>query len=149
VRPRLCRFARTFPHVFAHGTHDLVQDTHHHAARGRPMTALTIAHVLSSFGMGGQERMALELAISQKKRGHCVLAVSLAAGSEGPLGELFRGAGIPAESVPKHAGVDASLPLRLATLVGGAGADVVHTHNPHAMIYGAPAAGLARAKSVH
>ncbi len=113
------------------------------------MSALTIAHVLSSFGMGGQERMALELATWQKKRGHRVLAVSLAAGSEGTLGELFRAAGIPAHNVPKHAGVDASLPVRLATLIGGEAVDVVHTHNPHAMIYGAPAAGLARAKSVH
>jgi len=113
------------------------------------MNALTVAHVLSSFGMGGQERMALDLASWQKKRGHRVFAVSLAAGTEGPLGELFRAAGIPAHSVPKHAGIDASLPVRLATLIGGEGADVVHTHNPHAMIYGAPAAGLARAKSVH
>ena len=95
------------------------------------MNSLTIAHVLSSFGMGGQERMALELATWQKKRGHRVLAISLAAGNEGPLGELFRAAGIRAESVPKHSGVDASLPVRLATVIGGEGADIVHTHNPH------------------
>lgn len=113
------------------------------------MNAMKIAHVLSSFGMGGQERMALELATWQKKHGHGVLAVSLAPDAEGPLGELFRAAGIAAESVPKHAGVDASLPVRLATLLGGERIDIVHTHNPHAMIYGAPAAGLARAKSVH
>ena len=113
------------------------------------MSALTVAHVLSSFGMGGQERMALELATWQKRRGHRVLAVSLAPGAEGPLGQLFRAAGVETSTVPKHAGVDASLPVRLATLLGTEGADVVHTHNPHAMIYGAPAAGLARAKSVH
>ncbi|HTQ04130.1 MAG TPA: glycosyltransferase [Polyangiaceae bacterium] len=113
------------------------------------MSALTVVHVLSSFGVGGQERMALELASWQKRRGHRVLAVSLAPDGEGPLGELFRAAGIEAETVPKHAGVDASLPVRLATVLGGAGADIAHTHNPHAMIYGAPAAGLARCKSVH
>lgn len=113
------------------------------------MSALSVVHVLSSFGMGGQERMALDLASWQKRRGHRVLAVSLAPDGEGPLGELFRGAGIDARSVPKKTGVDASLPVRLATLLGGEGVDIVHTHNPHAMIYGAPAAGLARAKSVH
>jgi glycosyltransferase involved in cell wall biosynthesis len=113
------------------------------------MSALTIAHVLSSFGMGGQERVALELASWQRKRGHRVLAVSLGAGPEGPLAELFRGADVRAETVPKHTGVDASLPVRLASLLAADGVDVVHTHNPHAMIYGAPAASLARAKSVH
>jgi glycosyltransferase involved in cell wall biosynthesis len=113
------------------------------------MSSLTVAHVLSSFGMGGQERMALDLASSQKKRGHRVIAVSLAPDAEGPLGENFRAAGVETASLPKHAGFDASLPVRLATLLGGVHADVVHTHNPHAMIYGAPAAGLARVRSVH
>jgi glycosyltransferase involved in cell wall biosynthesis len=113
------------------------------------MSALTIAHVLSSFGMGGQERVALELAGWQRKRGHRVLAVSIAQAPEGPLAALFRAADVRAETLPKHAGVDASLPVRLATLLGGEHVDVVHTHNPHAMIYGAPAASLARAKSVH
>ncbi len=113
------------------------------------MSTLTIAHVLSSFGMGGQERVALDLATWQRKRGHRVLAVSIAQAPEGPLAELFRGADVRAETVPKYAGVDASLPVRLATLLGGEHVDIVHTHNPHAMIYGAPAASLARAKSVH
>jgi glycosyltransferase involved in cell wall biosynthesis len=113
------------------------------------MSALAISHVLSSFGMGGQERVALDLATWQKNHGHRVLAISIAPESEGPLAARFRAAGVHVESMPKHPGVDASLPLRLATLLGGAGVDVVHTHNPHAMIYGAPAASLVRAKSVH
>jgi glycosyltransferase involved in cell wall biosynthesis len=99
--------------------------------------------------MGGQERVALDLAAWQRKRGHRVIAVSLAPEPEGPLAELFRGADVRAETMPKYSGVDASLPVRLASLLGGENVEVVHTHNPHAMIYGAPAASLARAKSVH
>jgi glycosyltransferase involved in cell wall biosynthesis len=113
------------------------------------MSVFSIAHVLSSFGMGGQERVALDLASWQKKRGHRVLAVSLAPEPEGPLGELFRAAGVRTETVPKYGGVDASLPVRLRAVLSAANVELVHTHNPHAMIYGAPAASLARAKSVH
>ena len=113
------------------------------------MSTFSIAHVLSSFGMGGQERVALDLASWQRKRGHRVIAISIAPEPEGPLAELFRAAGVRAETMPKYSGLDASLPVRLAALLGGESIDVVHTHNPHAMIYGAPAASLVRAKSVH
>ena len=37
--------------------------------------ALSIVHVLSSFGMGGQERVALDLAAGQADAGHRVLTV--------------------------------------------------------------------------
>ena len=113
------------------------------------MSTFSIAHVLSSFGMGGQERVALDLATWQRKRGHRVIAISIAPEPEGPLAELFRAAGVRAETMPKYSGLDASLPVRLAALLNGEKVDVVHTHNPHAMIYGAPAASLVRAKSVH
>ena len=113
------------------------------------MSGLTIVHVLSSFGTGGQEHLALNLAACQRRRGERVLAVSLAAGAEGPLAAAFRARDIEAHGVPKGAGVDASLPFRLSSLLRRERADVVHTHNPHALIYGAPAAGLARAAVVH
>lgn len=113
------------------------------------MSTFSIAHVLSSFGMGGQERVALDLASWQRKRGHRVIAISIAPEPEGPLAELFRAADVRAETMPKYSGLDASLPVRLAALLGAEKVDVVHTHNPHAMIYGAPAASLVRAKSVH
>ena len=51
---------------------------------------MIIAHVLSSFGVGGQERVALDLAAAQRARGHTVIAVSLAPPPEGPLAEEFR-----------------------------------------------------------
>ncbi|HEY3499064.1 MAG TPA: glycosyltransferase [Polyangiaceae bacterium] len=113
------------------------------------MTSLAIAHVLSSFGLGGQERMALDLARRQRERGHRVIAISIAAPPDGPIAESFHAADIPTETIPKGAGVDATLPVRLASSLSAQRVDVVHTHNPHALIYGAPAANLARAAAVH
>ena len=110
---------------------------------------MIIAHVLSSFGLGGQERMALELASKQRAAGHFVVAISLSGQPEGPVAEGFRNAGVRAETVAKGDGLDASLPVRLAGRLREERVEVVHTHNPHALIYGAPAAGLARAAIVH
>jgi glycosyltransferase involved in cell wall biosynthesis len=113
------------------------------------MTSLSIAHVLSSFGMGGQERVALDLARRQRARGHRVIAISLAAPPDGPIAESFRAAEVRTETIPKGNGVDPTLPVRLANCLAGEHIDIVHTHNPHALIYGAPAANLARAAAVH
>jgi glycosyltransferase involved in cell wall biosynthesis len=110
---------------------------------------MIIAHVLSSFGLGGQEKVALDLASRQRSAGHFVVAVSLATPPEGLLADEFRRAGVRAKTVPKSGGVDASLPVRLAGFLRDERVDVVHTHNPHALIYGAPAASLARAAIVH
>ena len=114
------------------------------------MKPLAIAHVLSSFGLGGQERVALSLSRMQREAGHRVLAVSLASPPEGPLAASFHEAGVVTDSVPKHGpSVDPSLPVRLATLLMSHGVDLVHTHNPHALIFGAPAAAMAGAVTVH
>ena len=50
---------------------------------------MRIAHVLSSLAMGGQERVALDLAAAQVRRGHHVCAVSLAPLPHGALAEQF------------------------------------------------------------
>lgn len=113
------------------------------------MSTLGIAHVLSSFGLGGQERVALDLARRQRARGHRVLAISLAAPPDGPIAEQFRAAEVRTETIPKGGGVDPTLPVRLASCLKSEHVDVVHTHNPHALIYGAPAANLARAAAIH
>lgn len=114
------------------------------------MSSLKIAHVLSSFHTGGQERVALDLATQQRAAGHQVCAISLAPAPEGPNGAAFRAAGIRTQTIAKtHRGVDVTLPLRLAAFLARRGADVVHTHNPHALVYGAAAAGIVHAASVH
>jgi glycosyltransferase involved in cell wall biosynthesis len=109
---------------------------------------LRIAHVLSSFGMGGQERVALDLAVGQRALGHEVQAISLAA-EEGPLALEFQEAGVATHTVAKRDGFDVTLFWRLARHLMRSRIDIVHTHNPQPLIYGAPAARLARAGAVH
>ena len=113
---------------------------------------MNIAHLLPTFGMGGQERVALDLAVGQKARGHEVLGVSLGEGTDGPLADEFRAHGIAVDTRtkwPRQVGIDLSLPARLAQLFRSRHIDVVHTHNPQPLIYGAPAGKLAGATTVH
>lgn len=109
----------------------------------------SIVHVLSSYGVGGQERVALDLAIGQKARGHDVSVISLAPAPDGAMASEFTEAGIPAGRVAKRGGLDPTLVPRLARELRRRGADVVHTHNPLPLIYGAPAARLAGAAAIH
>ena len=107
-------------------------------------------HVLSSYGVGGQERIALDLAIGQRARGHRVAVVSLAPPPDGAMVDEFAAAGIATERIAKHKpGIDLALVPRLARTLRTLAADVVHTHNPLPLIYGAPAARLARAAAIH
>lgn len=110
----------------------------------------SIVHVLSSFGVGGQERVALDLVIGQKARGHKVSVLSLAPPPDGAMASEFRDHGIAVDRVPKRGeGLDATLVPRLARALKKLDADVVHTHNPLPLIYGAPAARLAGAAAIH
>ena len=54
------------------------------------MTLLRIAHVLPSFEIGGQERVALDVARAHRAAGHRVLACTFLRGGEGPLAPAFR-----------------------------------------------------------
>ena len=109
-----------------------------------------VAHVLSSFGMGGQERVALDLATCQARSGYRVCAVSLAPPPDGPLADQFRAAGVGVARVARsRAGLDPGLVVRLARWFKSNGVSLVHTHNPMALIYGASAARLAGAPVVH
>jgi glycosyltransferase involved in cell wall biosynthesis len=109
----------------------------------------SIVHVLSSYGVGGQERVALDLAIGQLARGHDVSVLSLAPPPDGAMADEFAAAGIPVGRVVKRDGIDATLVPRLASALLDRRADVVHTHNPLPLIYGAPAARIAGAAVIH
>lgn len=111
--------------------------------------SFTIAHVLGSFGMGGAERVALDLASVQKQLGHRVLTVSLDPGPEGPLAAVFRDRGLRIYNLPKRPGIDLTLPLRARRLFRREEVDVVHTHNPQPLIYTALAGRMARMAVVH
>jgi glycosyltransferase involved in cell wall biosynthesis len=111
---------------------------------------LSIVHVLSSYGVGGQERVALDLAIGQMARGHRVGVISLAPPPDGGMAEELSRAGAELGRVPKRdGGVDPSLVLRLARELRTRRADVVHTHNPLPLVYGVPAARLVGAAAIH
>ena len=106
--------------------------------------------MLSSFGVGGQERVALDLAIGQRARGYDVAVISLAPPPDGAMADEFREHHIKVERVAQRpGGVDVTLVPRLVRVLRGLRADVVHTHNPLPLIYGAPAARLAGARAIH
>ncbi len=112
--------------------------------------ALQIAHLLSSLELGGQERVALDLAAGQVRAGHRVTAVSLAPAPDGRLASEFLEAGAVVVRVERRRrGADPALLLRLARWLGANRVDLVHTHNRMALMYGAPAGRLARIAVVH
>jgi glycosyltransferase involved in cell wall biosynthesis len=117
------------------------------------MPPLVIVHLLSSFDVGGQERVALELARAQVLRGHAVHAVSLAPEPHGALATELTAAGVRVASVPRAARFGPREVLgviaRLQRLLVSLRADVLHTHNPQPLAYGAPAARLAGVGLVH
>jgi glycosyltransferase involved in cell wall biosynthesis len=113
------------------------------------VSRFSIVHLLSSYGVGGQERVALDLAIGQKARGHDVAVISLAPPPDGAMADEFREHGIGVGRVAKGAGLDGSLVPRLVRALRQHRADVVHTHNPLPLIYGALAARLAGAAAIH
>lgn len=109
-----------------------------------------IVHVLSSFDLGGQERVALDLAAGQRTAGYRVTAVSLAPPPDGPLAAAFAAAGAEVAHVSRpRPGVDPGLWLRLRRWLKDHGADLVHTHNRMPLIYAAPAAWLCGLPVVH
>lgn len=110
---------------------------------------LSIVHVLSSYGVGGQERVALDLAIGQRARGHRVGVISLAPPPDGAMANEFMQAGVEVGRVPKSDGLDPVLVPRLARELWLRRADVVHTHNPLPLIYAVPAARLVGATAIH
>lgn len=99
--------------------------------------------------MGGQEKVALDLAAAQVKRGHLVAVVSIAPLPHGVLAREFEARGVAVHSVPKGPSFDVGLTLRLARFLRRERIDIVHTHNPQPLAYGAAAGRLARAGVVH
>lgn len=111
---------------------------------------LTIAHVLTSFHIGGAEQVAVNLASEQARRGHRVHALALTGGVDATHVDHFRAAGVDVHFLAKRPGkVDPWLTLRVAEAFRQLDPQVVHTHNPLPLIYAAPVARLRRAIVIH
>jgi glycosyltransferase involved in cell wall biosynthesis len=115
-----------------------------------PHALPTIAHVLTSFHVGGAERVALLLATSQKQRGYPIVVISLEEPPKGSLTSEFQAAGVMVRQVAKRpTGFDPSLFPRLLACFREARVDVVHTHNQLPLIYAALPGRLSGARVVH
>ncbi len=111
---------------------------------------MKIAHVLGSLGMGGAERVALDLATAQRAKGHEVLVISLSGDpGGGPLAGAFAEAEIPVVVIAKKPGLDWRLPRNVARVLHRLAVDVVHTHNTPPLVYAAAAARLSGHVVVH
>ena len=118
-------------------------DAHHERARTTvAISSLRIAQLLNSLEVGGAERMALNLAISESHAGHAPLLYSIE--REGVLASEARAEGIPVTCFDKPAGKSVRTVLQIARALIRDRIDILHTHNPSAHYYGAPAAYLAR-----
>jgi len=113
-------------------------------------SGLSIVHVLTSLGIGGGERVALDLATRQRDDGHSVAVVSLDADPSDAMAPLFAERNLPLARIAKRGrGIDPTLSPRLGWFFRRRRAQVVHTHNPLPLIYaGAPARALG-ARVVH
>jgi glycosyltransferase involved in cell wall biosynthesis len=102
-----------------------------------------VIHVTNGLDMGGLEKLLVEFARHADRQRHKLRFVSL--GTRGLLASEIERHGWPVTALAAPTGFRPQLILRLASLFRCWDADVVHTHNTRALIYGGPAARLARA----
>jgi glycosyltransferase involved in cell wall biosynthesis len=103
-----------------------------------------VALVVLSLGMGGQERLVVRMAHGLRARGHEAHVVTLTRG--GALRSDLDG--IPVHEVVRREGFDPRLYTKLWRCFRRLRVDVVHTHNAAPLVYAAPAARLAGAKTI-
>jgi glycosyltransferase involved in cell wall biosynthesis len=103
---------------------------------------MRIVQLVETLETGGLERIAVDLALAQKRAGDTPMLYCMFTG--GPLAEDARRAGIPVTEFHKEPGFSVRTLFRLAQHLRRDAADVLHTHNPGVHHYGAVAARLAR-----
>lgn len=103
---------------------------------------IQVAHVAGQLDVGGMEKLLVEFARHADRERFSLTFISLS--SRGTVAKQIEACGWPV--VPLHcgAGRQAGVIFRLARLYRRLQIDVVHTHNSRSLIYGAPAARLAR-----
>ena len=107
-----------------------------------------VAQLLSTFEVGGAERLALQLSQALHARAWRCMAIALL--KSGPMQPRFEEAGLPCRvlgrSIPR--GLDPFAVIRLARLLRKERVAVLHCHNRLAQIYGGFAARLAGTPAV-
>jgi glycosyltransferase involved in cell wall biosynthesis len=107
---------------------------------------MRIVHVAFGLDVGGLEKLLLEFAAHADPERMRLLFVSL--GCNGAVGEELRRMGWPVVCLYRQDGFQPVIVAQLARIFRGARADVVHTHDARALIYGGPAARLAHVRKV-
>jgi glycosyltransferase involved in cell wall biosynthesis len=102
---------------------------------------LRVVHVTPGLEVGGLEKLLVEFARHADRRQFHLHFVSLS--NPGLLAGDIQALGWPVTALEQPQGLRPSLIVRLARLFRQLRADIVHTHDDRANIYGAPAARLA------
>lgn len=109
---------------------------------------MRVIHVTGCLDMGGQEKLLVEFAKHADRDRFDLHFLSL--GTRGILADDLQSLGWPVTALELGPGIHWGLPWRLARLFRDWQADVIHTHNDRPLLYGAPAASLARvARRIH
>jgi glycosyltransferase involved in cell wall biosynthesis len=102
---------------------------------------LRIVQLVEDLELGGLERLAVDLAISQKQAGHEVWVYCLY--HTGPLAATLEPAGVPVVAFRKGSGFSIAAVFAMANRLRADRADVIHGHNPGVHHYAALAAQIA------
>jgi glycosyltransferase involved in cell wall biosynthesis len=105
------------------------------------MTPVTVVHLVSTLGVGGQEMVILSLVEHMDRQRFNPVVLTLHEG--GPLADRIRAFGVPVETVGEPGLTGLPLVRRLAARLKAHGTDVLHTHNPAPHQHGAAARLLA------
>lgn len=107
---------------------------------------MRIVQLVETLETGGLERIAVDLALAQKRAGHTPILYCMF--RSGALAVEARAAGIPVCEFHKEPGFSLGILSALARQLRRDAPDVIHTHNPGVHHYGALAARLARIRAV-
>ncbi|HJT30477.1 MAG TPA: glycosyltransferase [Pirellulales bacterium] len=109
---------------------------------------IQVAHVAGQLDVGGMEKLLVEFARHADRERFSLTFISLS--SRGPVAKQIEACGWPVVALDCGPGRRVGVIFRLARLFRRSRIDVVHTHNSRSLLYGAPAARLARiARVIH
>jgi glycosyltransferase involved in cell wall biosynthesis len=107
---------------------------------------IRVVHVSLQLDVGGMEKLLVEFARHADRRRFELRFVSMT--TRGQVAEEIAELGWPVVAMDEPPGFRPGLSLRLAGLLRGWRTDVIHMHNGKPLVYGAPAAHLARVRRI-